>query len=81
MRCNRVPELRRERDRLTVDRDDHVVGFDAGSVGRLAGADGANVWVGSLDTRPHVIHGEQADDEHEHRRDGAQRQVHRALRS
>ena len=47
MRCNRVTELRRERDRLTVDRDDHVVGFDAGAVGRLAGADGANEWVGA----------------------------------
>ena len=45
----------RERDRLTVDRDDHVVGFDAGSVGRLAVVDRANVWVSTLDIRPHVI--------------------------
>ena len=34
----------------TVDRDDDVVGFDAGSVGRLTGADGANVRVAARDT-------------------------------
>jgi alpha-D-ribose 1-methylphosphonate 5-triphosphate synthase subunit PhnG len=33
MLCNRVTELRRRPDQLTVDRDDHVVGFDTGSVG------------------------------------------------
>ena len=38
---NRGAELRRERDRLTVDRDDHVVDFDAGSVGHVAVVDRA----------------------------------------
>jgi hypothetical protein len=55
MLCNRVPELRLPPDQLTVDRDDHVVGFDTGSVGRLAGAHKANVRVATLDTRLHVI--------------------------
>ena len=55
--CLRIAALScdRERDRLTVDRDDHVVGFDAGSVGHLAVVDRQNVWVSTLKIRFHVI--------------------------
>jgi hypothetical protein len=70
-----------ERDWLTVDRDDHVVGFDAGPIGRAIGADGAHVWVGARDTDVHVVDGEQADNENDDGRNAAQRQVHQALRS
>jgi hypothetical protein len=81
MLCSRVQELRRRHDPLTVNADDHVVGLNASSIGSLAGADGANVWMGIRDARPQVIYGEQANDEHEQRRDSAQRQMHGALRS